>query len=181
MITWKKVKERALIKAGEKGNENDYIEELVDGVNSVLKKIVSFAKNNIKYIEIESKDGIIEMPSDIFQFMELKDKDLREVSFQKVDNIRIKVNGDGIFQLKYKSFLDEITEETEDDYVIEIEEVAKECLIVGLATEISIDNPEYYDILANEYNNLLSNLSMLPETIDDYGKNGIYRIEGWYY
>lgn len=181
MITWQKVKERALIKAGEKGNENDYIEELIDGVNSVLKKIVSFAKNNIKYIEIESKNGIIEMPSDIFEFMELKDEDLRVVRFEKIDNVRIRVNGDGKFQLKYKSFLDEITEATEDDYIIQIEEVAKECLIVGVATEISIDNPEYYDILANEYNNLLSNLSMLGETIDEYGKGAIYREEGWYY
>ena len=181
MITWQEVKERALIKADEQGNEIEYKDLLIDGVNSVLKKIVSFAKNNIKYIEVESKDGIIEMPSDIFQFMELKDKDLREVNFQKVDNIRIRVNGDGKYQLKYKSFLPKITEETENEYVIEIEEVAEECLIYGVATSITVDNAEYYDVLANEYNNLLSNLSMLGESIDEYGRGAIYRIEGWYY
>ena len=181
MITWQEVKERALIKADEQGNEIEYKDLLIDGANSVIKKIISFAKNNIKYIDIESKNRIIEMPSDIFQFMELKDENLRVVKFTKLDNSRISVNNDGKYQLKYKSFLPKITEETSDDYIIPIEEVAEECLIVGIAASITVDNPEYYDVLANEYNNLLSNLSMLPETIDEYGSGEIYRAEGWYY
>ena len=68
---------------------------------------------------------------------------------------------DGNYILKYKAFLPNITNETEDEFEIEIEPIAEACMVAGVASWIAIDNPEIYDVLNAEYNNLLANLSQI--------------------
>ena len=69
---------------------------------------------------------------------------------------------------------------SKDDYEIEIDPIAESCMVAGVASWIAIDNPEIYDVLNAEYNNLLANLSQIPETVNEHS-NGITRIGGWYW
>ena len=96
----------------------------------------------------------------------------------------VNMNEEGVlsaeYQIKYKAFLPNITKETEDDFEIEIDPIAESCMVAGVASWIAIDNPEIYDVLNNEYNNLLANLSQIPETVNEH-TNGIARIGGWYW
>ena len=127
-----------------------------------------------------AEDNVIEMPEDCYELITVTNKSMTEVSYRKMNNHQIQVAMDGEYILKYKAFLPNITKEAEDDYEIEIEPIAESCMVAGVASWIAIDNPEIYDVLNAEYNNLLANLSQIPETVNEHS-NGISRIGGWYW
>lgn len=190
-LTLKELKERALISADEIGNEIEYADQLVEAINKVQNKLCVFARNKIKYTNLptgRSKNrhntgagsGIITLPSDCYELLEIKDSNFNIVSFAKLNNEEVRLPSDGTYQLKYKAFLPNITKETEDDFEIEIEPIAEACMVAGVAAWIAIDNPEIYDVLTSEYNNLLMNLSQIPEAVNEHS-NGISRIGGWYW
>lgn len=190
-MTLKELKERALVSADEIGNELEYADQLVEAINKVQNKLCVFARNKIRYMNVASGrsknrhnsgtgSGIVTLPSDCYELIEIKDNNFNIVSFTKLNNTEIKVPADGIYQIKYKAFLPNVTKETEDDFEIEIEPIAEACMVAGVASWIAIDNPEIYDVLNNEYNNLLANLSQIPETVNEH-TNGIARIGGWYW
>ena len=179
-MTLKDLKERALVSADEIGNEIEYADQLVEAINKVQNKLVVFARNKINYRVVLAEDNVIEMPEDCYELITVTNKSMTEVSYRKMNNHQIQVAIDGEYILKYKAFLPNITKETEDDYEIEIEPIAESCMVAGVASWIAIDNPEIYDVLNAEYNNLLANLSQIPETVNEH-TNGIARIGGWYW
>lgn len=179
-MTLKELKERALVSADEIGNEIEYADQLVEAINKVQNKLVVFARNKIKYQIVKAEGNVIEMPEDCYELISLTTKSLVDVVYKKMNNHQIQVAMDGEYILKYKAFLPNITKETEDDFEIEIEPIAESCMVVGVASWIAIDNPEIYDVLNAEYNNLLANLSQIPETVNEH-TNGIARIGGWYW
>lgn len=179
-MTLKELKERALVSADEIGNEIEYADQLVEAINKVQNKLVVFARNKINYRVVLAEDNVIEMPEDCYELITITNKSMTEVSYKKMNNHQIQVAIDGEYILKYKAFLPNITKETEDDYEIEIEPIAESCMVAGVASWIAIDNPEIYDVLNAEYNNLLANLSQIPETVNEHS-NGISRIGGWYW
>lgn len=190
-MTLKELKERALISADEIGNELEYAEQLVEAINKVQNKLCVFARNKIKYENVvagrsknrhnsNAGNTILSLPHDCYELIEVRDDNFNLVNFVKVSNQEVRVPNNGTFQIKYKAFLPNITTETEDDYVIDIEPIAESCMVAGVAAWIAIDNPEIYDVLNNEYNNLLANLSQIPETVSEIS-NGIERIGGWYW
>ena len=179
-MTLKELKERALVSADEIGNEIEYADQLVEAINKVQNKLVVFARNKINYRVVLAEDNVIEMPEDCYELITVTNKSMTEVSYKKMNNHQIQVAMDGEYILKYKAFLPNITKETEDDYEIEIEPIAESCMVAGVASWIAIDNPEIYDVLNAEYNNLLANLSQIPETVNEHS-NGISRIGGWYW
>jgi uncharacterized protein YkvS len=179
-MTLKDLKERALVSADEIGNEIEYADQLVEAINKVQNKLVVFARNKINYRVVLAEDNVIEMPEDCYELITITNKSMTEVSYKKMNNHQIQVAIDGEYILKYKAFLPNITKETEDDYEIEIEPIAESCMVAGVASWIAIDNPEIYDVLNAEYNNLLANLSQIPETVNEHS-NGISRIGGWYW
>ena len=179
-MTLKELKERALVSADEIGNEIEYADQLVEAINKVQNKLVVFARNKINYRVVLAEDNVIEMPEDCYELITVTNKSMTEVSYRKMNNHQIQVAIDGEYILKYKAFLPNITKETEDDYEIEIEPIAESCMVAGVASWIAIDNPEIYDVLNAEYNNLLANLSQIPETVNEHS-NGISRIGGWYW
>lgn len=174
------LKERALVSADEIGNEIEYADQLVEAINKVQNKLVVFARNKINYRVVLAEDNVIEMPEDCYELISLTTKSLVDVSYKKINNHQIQVGIDGSYILKYKAFLPNITKETEDDFEIEIDPIAESCMVAGVASWIAIDNPEIYDVLNNEYNNLLANLSQIPETVNEH-TNGMARIGGWYW
>lgn len=177
----KELKDRALITADEEGNEIEYSTQLIEAINKVQNKLVVFARNKIKYTNVTADaEGIIELPEDCFELIEVK-LGLTPVSYIKIDNSRIKVPASEVHTLKYKAFLPNITESTSDDFEIEIENIAEPCLVVGVASWITIDNPELYDVLISEYNNLLANLAELAETISENTAGIVERVGGWYW
>lgn len=176
----KELKERALVSADEIGNEIEYADQLVEAINKVQNKLCVFARNKIRYFLVRAEDNVIELPEDCYELISLTTKSLVDVSYKKINNHQIQVAMDGEYILKYKAFLPNITKETEDDFEIEIEPIAESCMVAGVASWIAIDNPEIYDVLNNEYNNLLANLSQIPETVNEH-TNGIARIGGWYW
>lgn len=176
----KELKERALVSADEIGNEIEYADQLVEAINKVQNKLCVFARNKIRYRVVMAEDNVIEMPEDCYELISLTTKSLVDVSYKKINNQQIQVGIDGSYILKYKAFLPNITKETEDDFEIEIDPIAESCMVAGVASWIAIDNPEIYDVLNNEYNNLLANLSQIPETVNEH-TNGIARIGGWYW
>ena len=179
-MTLKDLKERALVSVDEIGNEIEYADQLVEAINKVQNKLVVFARNKINYRVVLAEDNVIEMPGDCYELITVTNKSMAEVSYRKMNNHQIQVAIDGEYILKYKAFLPNITKETEDDYEIEIEPIAESCMVAGVASWIAIDNPEIYDVLNAEYNNLLANLSQIPETVNEH-TNGIARIGGWYW
>ena len=179
-MTLKELKERALVSADEIGNEVEYADQLVEAINKVQNKLVVFARNKIKYRVVLATDNVIEIPEDCYELITVTNKSMIEVSYKKMNNHQIQVAIDSEYILKYKAFLPNITKETEDDYEIEIEPIAESCMVAGVASWIAIDNPEIYDVLNAEYNNLLANLSQIPETVNEHS-NGISRIGGWYW
>lgn len=179
-MTLKELKERALVSADEIGNEIEYADQLVEAINKVQNKLVVFARNKIKYEKVQAEDNVIEMPADCYELIEIINGSLTNVNFKKINNHQVQVALDGNYTLKYKAFLPNITKETEDDFEIEIEPIAEACMVAGVASWIAIDNPEIYDVLNGEYNNLLANLSQIPETVNEHS-NGITRIGGWYW
>lgn len=174
------LKERALISADEIGNEIEYADQLVEAINKVQNKLVVFARNKIKYEPVKAEDNVIELPNDCYELIEIKNSSLGDVKYIKMNNKQVHVALDGNYIMKYKAFLPNITKETEDDFEIEIEPIAESCMVAGVASWIAIDNPEIYDVLNNEYNNLLANLSQIPEPVNEH-LNGIERIGGWYW
>lgn len=105
---------------------------------------------------------------------------MHDASFTKMNNNQILVAIDGTYVVKYKAFLPTITADTGDEFEVEIDPIAEECLVTGVASWIAIDNPEIYGVLINEYNNLLANLSQMPETVNEMGGQ-VVRVEGWYW
>lgn len=176
----KELKERALVSADEIGNEIEYADQLVEAINKVQNKLCVFARNKIKYKTVLAEDNVIKIPDDCYELINITNKNMVGVSFIKMNNQQIQVAIDGVYILKYKAFLPNVTKETEDDFEIEIDPIAESCMVVGVASWIAIDNPEIYDVLINEYNNLLANLSEIPETVNEH-TNGIARIGGWYW
>ena len=187
----KELKERALISADEIGNELEYADQLVEAINKVQNKLCVFARNKIKYVNVtagrsknrhnsNSSNTVITLPNDCYELIEVRDSNFNLVSYSKLNNEEVKVPATGSFQVKYKAFLPNITTETEDDFIIDIEPIAEACMVAGVASWIAIDNPEIYDVLNNEYNNLLANLSQMPETINEHA-NGMERVGGWYW
>lgn len=176
----KDLKERALISADEIGNEAEYKQQLVEAINKVQNKLVVFARNKIKYEDVTAEDNKIILPNDCYELIAVIDSGLNEISFKKINNSQILVAANGDYTLKYKAFLPNITTETDDETEIEIDPIAESCMVAGVASWIAIDNPEIYDVLNNEYNNLLANLSQIPEAVSEHS-NGIERIGGWYW
>ena len=172
--------ERALVSADEIGNEAEYREQLVEAVNKVQNKLVVFARNKIKCEPAKAEENVIVLPEDCYELIEIRNGNLANVSYMKINNNQVQVAIDGDYTIKYKAFLPNITLETTEDYEIDIEPIAEPCMVAGVASWIAIDNPEIYDVLNNEYNNLLANLSEIPETVNEHS-NGIVRIGGWYW
>lgn len=171
---------RALVSADEIGNEAEYKDQLIEAINKVQNKLVVFARNKIKYEPIVAKENVIVLPDDCYELIEIRNSNLKNVNYMKLNNNQVQVAIDGDYTIKYKAFLPNITTETLEDFEIEIEPIAEACMVAGVASWIAIDNPEIYDILNNEYNNLLANLSQMPETVSE-NQTGIARVEGWYW
>lgn len=167
-----------LIKADEVGEEEEYRASIIDAINSVTRKIINFAKNNKKYVTLETDNKEITMPSDFFSLVNVKNINNEPVLYTRTGKKTIKLEQDGEYNIIYNSYLDKLEDNVEDDYELEIEECAEECLIYGCACQITMDNEELYPILVSEYNNLLSNLSLLDE-LPEY--NRILRVDGWWY
>ena len=171
---------RALITADEIGNEAEYREQLVEATNKVQNKLVVFAKNKIKYEHVKAEDNVITLPDDCYELIEVKGNNLHNARFLKMNNKEVQVAIDGDYIIRYKAYLPKVTTDTLEDFEIEIDPVAEECMVVGVASWIAVDNPELYGVLVNEYNNLLANLSQMPETVNEIG-TGVVRTGGWYW
>lgn len=176
----KELIKRALVSADEIGNEAEYREQLVEAINKVQNKLVVFARNKIKYETVVAEDNVIDLPGDCYELIAVMNSNLKESNYKKINNKQVQVSSDGRYIVKYKAFLPKVTTETTEDFEIEIEPIAEECMVTGVASWIAIDNPEIYDILNNEYNNLLANLSQIPETVGE-NQATITRAEGWYW
>ena len=179
-MTLRELIDRALVSADEIGNEAEYREQLVEAINKVQNKLCVFARNKIKYQVVKAEDNVIVLPDDCYELIEIKNNNLANVAYMKINNNQVQVALDGDYTIKYKAFLPNITLETTEDYEIDIEPIAEACMVAGVASRIAIDNPEIYDVLNNEYNNLLANLSQIPEAVNEHS-NGIARIGGWYW
>ena len=171
---------RALVTADEIGNEVEYKEQLVEAINKVQNKLVVFARNKIKYEKVVAEDNVITLPNDCYELIEVKNSNLHNANFVKMNNNQIQVAIDGEYLTKYKAFLPKVTTDTLEDFEIEIDPIAEECMVVGVASWIAVDNPELYGVLVNEYNNLLANLSQIPETVNETGTE-VVRVGGWYW
>ena len=178
---------RALVTADEIGNEAEYKEQLVEAINKVQNKLVVFARNKIKYEKVVAEGNVITLPKDCYELLSVSYGDIDSSHFGecngkyvKLNNNQVKVSIDGEYTVRYKAFLPTITEDSGDEFEVEIDAIAEECLVTGVASWIAVDNPELYGVLVNEYNNLLANLSQMPETVNEVGTE-VVRVGGWYW
>lgn len=142
--------------------------------------MVLFAKNKIKYEHVIAEENVIILPDDCYELLEVKTSDLHNAKFFKMNNKQVQVAIDGDYIIKYKAFLPTITEKSGEEFEVEVDPIAEECLVTGVAAWIAVDNPEIYSVLINEYNNLLANLSQMTETVNEIGTE-VVRAEGWYW
>ena len=93
------------------------------------------------------------------------------------------MQSEGVYRVCYNTLLNDFIIEPNADIdtaqEIMIEAVADQCLIYGVAAEISMDNEELYPILQNEYNNLLVNLGVMTD-IPNTGTS-FSHVKGWWY
>ena len=142
--------------------------------------MVLFAKNKIKYEHVIAEENVIILPDDCYELLEVKTSDLHNAKFFKMNNKQVQVAIDGDYIIKYKAFLPTITEKSGEDFEVEVDPIAEECLVTGVAAWIAVDNPAIYSVLINAYNNLLANLSQMTETVNEIGTE-VVRTEGWYW
>ena len=180
-MTIQYVIDEALSLADEEGNVDEYKNKIIRAINHVQAKISKFAKPIKKYINLETKNKIITFPKDFFSLVDVKTLNDEYVIYSEFDRNKIKLNTDGTYRVCYNAILSDfiIEDDFDTEQEIMIEDIANQCLIYGVAAEISMDNEELYPILQNEYNNLLANL----ESSINIPSSGslISHIEGMWY
>ena len=176
----KYVIDEVLSLADEEGNESEYKTKIIRAINHVQAKISKFAKPIRKYVELETENKIITLPEDFLSLVNVKSLSDEYMSYTEFDVNKIKLNNDGVYRICYNSILKdfEIYDDIEIDTTQKIQ-IAEQCLIYGVAAEISMDNEELYPILQNEYNNLLANLEMAVD-IPSSGSTISHIKWGWY-
>ena len=179
-MTIKKVIEEALSLADEMENESEYREKIIRAINHVQAKISKFAKQIKKYANVSTVQKILILPIDFLRLISIEDEAGNFINYRQIDNNKLILEKDGNYKICYSKLLDDFdVKEVKDTDEIQIEDIAKECLIYGVAAEICIDNEDLYPVLQNEYNNLLANLELAVD-IPDCGSS-ISHIEGMWY
>ena len=179
-MTIKDVIAEALSLADAVGDETEYKEKIIRAINHVQAKISKFAKQIKKYIDLSTYERIITLPDDFLTLISVEDETGNFVTYRQIDTNKILLNNDGIYKICYSKILDNFEiESVQESDELQIEEIARECLVYGVAAEISMDNEELYPILQNEYNNLLANLELSVD-IPENGSS-ISHIEGMWY
>ena len=182
-MTIQYVIDEALSLADEVGNETEYKEKIVRAINHVQAKISKFAKPIKKYVNLETEDSVLTMPDDFLSLVEVTDANGDLLIYDKIDVNKIKMQSEGTYRVCYNTLLNDFIIEPNSDIdtaqEIMIESVADQCLIYGVAAEISMDNEELYPILQNEYNNLLVNLGVMVD-IPNTGTS-FSHVKGWWY
>lgn len=169
----------ALSLADEVGNEEEYREKIIRAINHVQAKISKFAKQIKTYINIQSIDRVITLPDDLLTLVSVEDTSGNFVSYKQIYVNKIEVNHEDNYRVCYSKILPDFDVNAKDNEEIMIEKIAEQCLIYGVAAEISMDNEDIYPILQNEYNNLLANLEIAVD-IPSSGSS-ISHIEGMWY
>ena len=175
----KYVVDEALSLADEIGNEEEYREKIIRAVNHVQAKISKFAKQIKTYVNIQSIDKVITLPDDLLTLVSVEDTSGNFVAYKQVDVNKIEVNHEDNYRICYNKILPDFDVNAKDEEEILIEKIAEQCLVYGVAAEISMDNEDLYPILQNEYNNLLANLEIAVD-IPSSGSS-ISHIEGMWY
>lgn len=182
-MTIQYVIDEALSLADEVGNESEYKEKIVRAINHVQAKISKFAKPIKKYVNLETENQILTMPDDFLSLVEITDANGDLLIYERIDTNKIKMQSEGTYRVCYNTLLNDFIIEPNADIdttqEIMIEPVAGQCLIYGVAAEISMDNEELYPILQNEYNNLLVNLGVMTD-ITNTGTS-FSHVKGWWY
>ena len=182
-MTIQYVIDEALSLADEVGNETEYKEKIVRAINHVQAKISKFAKPIKKYVNLETENQILTMPDDFLSLAEITDANGDLLIYDRIDVNKIKLQSEGTYRVCYNTLLNDFIIEPNADIdttqEIMIEPVADQCLIYGVAAEISMDNEELYPILQNEYNNLLVNLGVMTD-IPNTGTS-FSHVKGWWY
>lgn len=171
--------DEALSLADEIGNESEYREKIIRAINHVQAKISKFAKQIKTYVNIFSSDKIITLPDDFLMLISVEDSDGNFITYKQVDVNKIEVSHEDNYRICYNKILPDFDINAKNEEEIMIEKIAEQCLIYGVAAEISMDNEDLYPILQNEYNNLLANLEIAVD-IPSSGSS-ISHIEGMWY
>lgn len=182
-MTIQYVIDEALSLADEDGNEAEYKEKIIRAINHVQAKISKFAKPIKKYVNIETENRIMTLPDDFLSLVSVKDGDNNFVPYTQIDSNKLEFDTDGTYHVCYNKILEDFEIDSTNDIdatqEVQIEKIAEQCLIYGVAAEISMDNEELYPILQNEYNNLLANLESAMDIPDT--NSSIAHIKwGWY-
>lgn len=179
-MTIRDVIDEALSLIDEAENEVDYRERIIRAINHVQAKISKFAKQIKKYVELSTNEKVITLPADFLRLISVEDEAGNFISYRQIDTNKLLFDEEGIYKICYSKILDNFdAKSVQDSEELQIEEVARECLVYGVAAEISMDNEDIYPILQNEYNNLLANLELAVD-IPESG-NSISHIEGMWY
>lgn len=179
-MTIRKVIDEVLSLIDETDNETEYRERIIRAINHVQAKISKFAKPIKKYVDLSTEERVLTLPADFLRLISVEDTAGNFIDYRQIDNNKLLLDVEGVYKLCYFKILDDFDAKTvKDSEVLQIENVAKECLVYGVAAEVSMDNEDLYPMLQNEYNNLLANLELSVD-IPESGSS-ISHIEGMWY
>lgn len=179
-MTIRKVIDEVLSLIDETDNETEYKERIIRAINHIQAKISKFAKPIKKYVDLSTEERVLTLPADFLRLISVEDTAGNFINYRQIDNNKLLLDVEGVYRLCYLKILDDFDAKTvKDSEVLQIENVAKECLVYGVAAEVSMDNEDLYPMLQNEYNNLLANLELSVD-IPESGSS-ISHIEGMWY
>lgn len=130
------------------------IKESIDDIQvelSQIKKIPALLE-----VELTGENNIVDKPKDMYRI-----KRIRECDFEVLnDKIKFKDNYKGKVNVYYYKYPDVINEDTDNDYVMELERDAIACLVYGVASAIlKADVSSNYSVYEYKYQEMKQMLS----------------------
>ncbi len=137
-------------------NMEDYVYKLYPLFDSVQRELSTLCKPIEKEVMVTAEGGQLAQPGDCYEALGLYTDGLA-VGYEKFGKVLFVP--DGTYTLKYHAYPDEITKDTPDDYVFQIDEDAQEVMLYGVCAGICInDEPELYNTYLDRYNTGMMNI-----------------------
>ena len=160
-MTWEDIFNKVIVALDEaestslQTNLEDYKNKIYECADSCQRELAAFASQIKKRAEVESIDGIIDLPENCYEPLGLFDSEGKRVSFKVYEKNKLEAE-DGTYSLLFNAYPARFTKDTDLKSSPETSEEAQEALVYGTCAEICInDEPELYSIYMSRYNGLV--------------------------
>lgn len=178
-MTLKEVKERVMAYMDEVYSEN-MLSELGDDrfrlpslIDSTQREIAALALPIKKECAVLSCGGVITLPEDTYEPINLIDTKGRFVSFKDFAPGKLRVKSDGDYTLFYNAYPERITGDTPEDYELTLPPAAQDALVFGVCAALYMNTePKLYSDFMDRYTSYLNNIISKSANMPFIGMTG---------